>query len=138
MDYQLPKPKAITVDKSISAVTAKQMETVARKYAAFWDTGRAEFAQFALHDNFKDLNLPPGRKQGKQGPIDASIHFRELVPDLRCEIYQMHIVGDKIILQLAFSGHFSGMMGKVKGLGQAIAFKAVDMYTIKNGKIFTN
>lgn len=137
-DYQLPKPKVMTVDKSISTSVANQMETVARKYAAFWDTGKVEFAQFALHDNFKDLNLPPGRKQGKQGPMDASVHFRELVPDLRCAIEEMNIIGNKVILRLAFTGYFSGKMGEIKGQGQLISFKAVDMYTFKDGQIFTN
>jgi hypothetical protein len=41
---------------------------------SFWNTGEEKFAKQALANDFIDLNLPKGRKQGKQGtdPIELS------------------------------------------------------------------
>lgn len=50
----------------------------------------------------------------------------------------MIVVGDKVILRLKFSGHFTGKFGDIEDKGQIISFRAVDMYTIEDGKIKTN
>ncbi len=136
--YQLPEPEVITGDKSLSMDQGKAMMLAAQNYAAFWDTGEEDYAKQALADDFIDLNLPEGRKQGMQGPLDASTWFRSVVPDLHCEIEEMIVVEDKVILRLKFTGHFTGKFGEIEGKGQAISFSAVDMYTIKDGKIKTN
>jgi len=136
--YSLPKPKIMTIDASLSDHKMEEMKVAAQNYAAFWDTGQIRYAKKALATDFIDLNLPKGRKQGPQGPIDASNWFRSVVPDLRSEIEEMIIVDNKVILRLRFSGHFTGQLGEMDGKGQAISFSAVDMYTIVDGKIKTN
>ncbi len=136
--YQLPEPEMITIDKSHNKEQRELMILAAKNYAAFWDTGEEAYAKKALAEDFIDLNLPEGRKQGPQGPLDASNWFRSVVPDLHCEIEEMIVVGDKVILRLKFTGHFTGKFGEIEGKGQTISFSAVDMYTIENGKIKTN
>lgn len=136
--YLLPEAKVMTIDKSLLPNQVEEMKLAAQNYAAFWDTGEEVYAKKALAEDFFDLNLPAGRKQGPQGPIDASNWFRSVVPDLEAEIEEMLIVADKVILRLKFSGHFTGKMGEVEGKGQTILFSAVDMYTIEDGKIKTN
>jgi Raf kinase inhibitor-like YbhB/YbcL family protein len=134
----LPQANTINIDKSISSKQADIMMLAARKYSAFWNTGEEKYLYQALAPNFIDLNLPQGRKQGRQGPIEASKWFRGVVPDLKAKIIEMTVVKNKVILQLEFSGHFKGKFHNDIGQGQEIKFSAVDVYTIKDGKIATN
>ncbi|CAC9608607.1 Phosphonate ABC transporter phosphate-binding periplasmic component (TC 3.A.1.9.1) [uncultured Gammaproteobacteria bacterium] len=138
MDYDLPKAQVLVVDRSMSNNQADKMILAARRYAAFWHTGKEKYVTQALDKDFIDLNLPKGRKQGIQGPLDASKWFRGVVPNLTASIKKMMVVADKVVLQLEFNGNFTGKFHGTQGQGQVIKFVAVDMYTIKNGKIKSN
>ncbi len=123
---KLPEPKSVTIDKSLSADQA------------FWDTGDAQFARLALADNFTDRTLPKGRLQGVEGPIVASHNFRQAVPDLRCEIEQLIVGGDRVIAHLRFRGHFTGAFGQKQGRGQTVDFIATDILRVQDGRITDN
>jgi predicted ester cyclase len=137
-DADLLTAEGQVVDESISATKVESMSRVARAYYTFWSTGDPQFAEVALAADFLDLNLPQGRPQGPRGPIVASQHFREAIPDLSVSVEEMFIVGDRVIGRLRFKGHFTGRFNGVQGKGQAVDFSAVDIYQIKNGKISTN
>jgi len=132
----LPTPQMLKVDTTSEHTQA--LKKVAQTYAAFWNTGEEKYAKQALSKDFIDLNLPKGRKQGIQGPLDASKWFRSVVPDLKAQIKEMIIAGDTVVLRLKFTGHFTGKFHNTQGKGQKIDFDAVDIYTIKDGKIKTN
>jgi predicted ester cyclase len=102
------------------------------------NTGDAKFANTALDKNFKDLNLPRGRLQGPEGPLQASKYFREAVPDLKVAVSEMYIVGDRVIGRLHFTGHFTGRYTGAQGKGQVVDFSAIDIYRIDKGKIIEN
>jgi predicted ester cyclase len=85
-----------------------------------------------------DRSLPPGRPQGIAGPLVASKTFHGAVPDLQCEAQQMIVSGDRVVLHLRFTGHFTGTFNGVKGQGQAVNFIATDIYRIANGRIAEN
>lgn len=135
---QLPKVEQLIVAKGIDRQQVNQIVLTARKYAAFWNTGIEKYAKQTLADDFIDLNLPQGRKQGKQGPLDASKWFRGIVPNLSVAIKALIISKNKAVLQLEFTGNFTGKFHNTIGKGQKIKFSAVDIYTIQNGKIATN
>jgi predicted ester cyclase len=80
----------------------KTNEAVAREYATFWNTGNETLARDALAANFVDKTPPEGRKQGPEGAILASRAFRTAVPDLRCDVEQMIISGDRVVSHLHF------------------------------------
>lgn len=134
----LVQPKTLVVDGSLSETQRNALILAARRYYTFWHTGDAGFAKAALAENFKDLNLPQGRPQGPEGPLQASKQFREAVPDLKAEVTEMWVVGDKVIGRLHFTGHFTGKFMGTQGTGQAIDFSAVDIYRIEQGKIIEN
>jgi hypothetical protein len=52
----------------------------ARTYAAFWNTGDPAFAQAALAADFVDRTLPPGRPQGRAGPLQLPLRFAPPCP----------------------------------------------------------
>ncbi|WP_248804835.1 ester cyclase [Pseudomonas sp. MWU13-2100] len=135
---ELVKPGVLVIDKSLAPAQREIMESIARRYDTFWNTGEESFAREALADNFIDKTPPAGRKQGPEGPLLASRAFRGAVPDLRCEIEQMIIAGDRVVTHLHFRGHFTGTFGETKGSGQAVDFIATDIYQIENGKIAAN
>lgn len=137
-DEALVQPANIIKDHSISDAQNQAQSLAARRYYTFWNTGDAHFAKAALAESFKDLNLPQGRPQGPQGPLQASQHFREAVPDLKMEVSEMLIVDDRVIGRLHFTGHFTGKFMGQQGDGQAVDFSAVDIYRIADGKIIEN
>ena len=91
-----------------------------------------------LAGNFIDKTPPEGRRQGPEGAILASRAFRQAVPDLRCDVEQMIVAGDRVVSHLHFHGHFTGTFGTRKGKGQNIDFIATDIYQISGGKIAAN
>ncbi|PLO87212.1 ester cyclase, partial [Klebsiella quasipneumoniae] len=91
-----------------------------------------------LAENFIDKTPPEGRQQGPEGAILASRAFRQAVPDLRCDVEQMIVAGDRVVSHLHFHGHFTGTFGTRKGKGQNIDFIATDIYQISGGKIAAN
>ncbi|WP_148245033.1 ester cyclase [Enterobacter asburiae] len=132
------KPEQIIVDNSLPQAQLKANEAVAREYASFWNTGNETLARDALAASFVDKTPPEGRKQGPEGAILASRAFRAAVPDLRCDIEQMIISGNRVVSHLHFHGTFTGTSGKLKGKGQKIDFIATDIYEIADGKIVAN
>jgi predicted ester cyclase len=135
---KLPKPKVVSTSANADPGVTEAILLPARRYYAFWDTGDELYARQALAPDFVDLNLPEGRPQGPSGPLVASRQFRQAVPDLSLTIERAWVVGDQVISHLHFTGHFSGTFDSRKGDGRAIAFDAVDIYTIKNDRITTN
>src|SRR5688500_2971049 len=90
----LPKPKHVAISGNEKKLSSNVL--VARRYAAFWNTGQEKFADEALSADFMDRTLPPGRPQGKQGPLKASQMFRAAVPDLTVEIEDMVAADDRV------------------------------------------
>ena len=135
---ELLQPKQLIVDNSLPQAQLKASEAVAREYASFWNTGNENLARDALAAGFIDKTPPEGRKQGPEGAILASRAFRAAVPDLRCDVEQMIISGDRVVSHLHFHGTFTGTFGKLKGQGQKIDFIATDIYEIGDGKIVAN
>lgn len=132
------KPEQLIMDNSLPQTQLKTNEAVAREYASFWNTGNETLARDALAASFVDKTPPEGRKQGPEGAILASRAFRTAVPDLRCDVEQMIISGNRVVSHLHFHGTFTGTFGKLKGKGQKIDFIATDIYEIADGKIVAN
>lgn len=133
----LPEPKTTIVDRTLAEAQIASMTLAARRYFGFWDTGDPSLARAALSAGFVDHTLPPGRPQGPTGPLFASEQFRRAVPDLRCTIDELLLVGERAVARLHFSGHFTGTFGPDarQGDGRPVDFIATDIYRIDNGQI---
>jgi predicted ester cyclase len=136
-DENLPTPRSIIVTKG-QEQAAQPVLLAARKYAAFWNTGEAGYAEAALAQNFVDRTLPSGRPQGIKGVLEASKNFRAAIPDLRAEIEELLVVNDRAVVRYSFTGHFTGSFKDLKGDGREISFRAVDIYRVQNGQISDN
>jgi len=138
----LPEPKAQVVERGLSAKQQQALSLAARRYYAFWNTGEERYAKAALAPNFTDRTLPAGRAQGTEGPLAATKYFRAAVPDLKVDVEEMLLVGDRVVGRLHFTGHFSGTFGSgpdaKQGDGRAIDFIATDIYRVRGGQITDN
>ena len=137
-EADLPQPKLLIMDKSLPAEQAQQAVHAAKLFYAFWNTGDAQFARLALATNFTDRTLPKGRPQGVDGPLFASRNFRHAVPDLRCDIEQIIVAGDRVVAHLHFWGHFTGAFEQKQGAGQTVDFIATDILRVQDGRITDN
>jgi predicted ester cyclase len=52
--------------------------------------------------------------------------MRLAIPDIRCEIEQMIVAGDRVVAHLRFRGRFTGRFGQIQGQGQMINFIATE------------
>jgi predicted ester cyclase len=137
-DTALIEPHSLIADRSLPKAQADSQVSAARRYDTFWNTGDEALARAALAPNFVDDTLPTGRPQGISGPLAASRFMRIAIPDLRCEIEQMIVASDRVVVHLRFHGHFTGLFGHIKGHGQTINFIATDIYRIADGRIAEN
>jgi steroid delta-isomerase-like uncharacterized protein len=133
----LPTPKSIILLAG-QEQAAQPVILAARRYAAFWNTGEASYAEASLARNFVDRTLPSGRSQGLDGVLEASKNFRAAIPDLTAEIEELLVVEDRAVVRYTFTGHFSGSFKDLKGDGREISFRAVDIYRVQNGQISDN
>ena len=133
----LPTPRSIILSAGQEAA-AQPVILAARRYAAFWNTGEARYAESALAQNFVDRTLPSGRPQGLKGVLEASKNFRAAIPDLKAEIEELLAVHDRAVVRYRFTGHFTGSFKDLKGDGREISFRAVDIYRVQNGQISDN
>jgi steroid delta-isomerase-like uncharacterized protein len=136
-EQTLPTPRSIILTAG-QEQAAQAVILAARRYAAFWNTGEASFAEAALAGNFADRTLPSGRQQGIKGVLEASKNFRAAIPDLKAEIEELLVVKDRAVVRYIFAGHFTGTFKDLKGDGRAINFRAVDVYRVQNGQISDN
>lgn len=134
----LIEPAHLSVDGSLPAAQRDAQILAARRYDTFWHNGDPALARAALADDFADRTPPPGRAPGLAGPLAASRTMRAAIPDLSCEIEQMIVAGERVVVHLRFRGHFTGRFGPVQGNGQAIDFIATDIYRIERGRIAEN
>ena len=135
---ELVQPHSLIVDGSLPKAQVDAQILAARRYDTFWSTGDEALARAALAHDFTDRTLPAGRPQGLAGPLAASKLIHAAVPDIRCEIDQMIVAGDRVVVHLHFRGTFTGRFGHTQGQGQAIDFVATDIYRIANGRIADN
>jgi predicted ester cyclase len=134
----LVEPVTVVVDRSLPKRVVAEEIRAARRYATFWSSGKESLARSALAPDFMDRTLPDGRPQGIAGPIAASATVHAAIPDLRCDIEQLIVARDRVVVHLHFSGHFTGEFKGTPGRGQWVHFIATDIYRIVDGRIAEN
>lgn len=132
-DDSLIQPKSITVDGSLDKDKAAQIVRAARLFYTFWNTGEHQYLTAVISPHFIDHTLPAGRPQGPEGPQFASNNFRKAVPDLKCEVEDLLVTGDKVTARLLLSGTFKGKFNNIPPTGKPVKFIAIDILHIQNG-----
>jgi len=70
--------------------------------------------------------------------VFASKNFRAAVPDLRCDVEQLLVTGDRAVAHLRFRGHFTGTFAGTSGTGATVDFIATDILRVTDGRVSDN
>jgi predicted ester cyclase len=132
----IPVPKSVTTDASLSKAQSEQMMHAGLMFYAFWNTGNEKYLREAVSTDFHDNTLPEGRPPGFKGILFASANFRKAVPDLRCSVEDIIITKDKITCRQVYTGHNTGPLGNHAASGKPVRFIAIDILHVKNGKVY--
>lgn len=135
-NVDIPKPKSITIDGSLSKAEVDKMMHAGLMFYAFWNTGNEKYLREGVSPDFFDNTLPNGRPQGFKGILFASANFRKAVPDLKCSVEDLIITKDKITCRQIYTGHNTGPVGNHPASGKAIKFFAIDILHVRDGKVF--
>lgn len=134
----MTRPKELIVDHALSSAERAALLKPVEAFYGFWVNGSPRLLAAALSPHFYDHTLPPGRPQGPTGPAVASKGFLGAVPDLKVEIVQRLVVGDRVVSHMRFTGHFTGTFKGVHGKGQVVNFIATDILRVVGGKVTDN
>jgi len=135
---KISAPKERIVDTGIDQTNLAKITRPVDAFYGFWNNGSTKLLEAALSNDFVDHTLPPGRPQGPSGPAAASTAFLSAVPDLKAEVEQQLIVGDRVVSHLHFTGHFTGAFMGRSGKGETVDFIATDILKVAEGKITDN
>jgi predicted ester cyclase len=135
---ELGKPDVLIVASGMPAEQRSMLTQTARTFYTFWNTNDAAQGKSVISPAFTDRDLPPGRPQGPTGPLFANAQFHKAVPDLHCQVLQQIVAGDRVVTNMRFTGHFTGVFGNIQGKGQQVDFVATDILRIEAGKITDN
>jgi|SRR6185295_171271 len=131
-------PEMLIVAGDIPAARRDVMLASAGMFYRFWNTGDEMLLRQAISEHFVDHTLPPGRPQGPAGPASAAKAFLAAVPDLKVDVSQQILAGDRVVSHLRFTGHFTGQFKNAKGVGQPIDFIATDILAVQGDRITDN
>jgi predicted ester cyclase len=77
----------------------------------------------------------PGECQGREAEIKLVTSFARTVPDMRWEIAEVLVAGDRVVVRGQQTGTPAGELFGVPHTGRSFGMMAVDIHTIKDGKI---
>src|SRR5260370_425275 len=77
----------------------------------------------------------PGECWGRDTSIKVVSNFANTIPDMKFDIKEMLVAGDRVIVRGEVTGTPSGELFGVPHSGKSFRIMAVDIQTIKDGKI---
>ena len=77
----------------------------------------------------------PGECWGRDTSIKVVGNFANSIPDMKFEIKEMLVAGDRVIVRGEVSGTPAGDLFGVPHTGKSFKIMAIDIQTIKDGKI---
>ncbi len=108
-------------------------------YGLFNVRGRADvrtIAERVLTTDYQSCagNEPP-QCQGREAEIALVESFARTIPDMRWEILEVLVAGDRVIVRGEQTGTPAGALFGVPHSGKSFKMMAVDIHTIRDGKI---
>ncbi len=77
----------------------------------------------------------PGECWGRETSIKVVANFANTIPDMRFELKEVLVAGDRVIVRGEVTGTPSGELFGVPHSGKSFRIMAVDIQTIRDGKI---
>ena len=99
----------------------KDVRAIAEKFLA------PEWKSYSDDTNFK----------GREAFINQVMGFGKLIPDLKWEIREVIVAGDRVVVRSNYSGTPQGPMFGMPTNGKSFQAMAIDIHTLQNGKSVT-
>jgi steroid delta-isomerase-like uncharacterized protein len=100
----------------------------------FQSEGEEAVADELLADTFRNHTTPPGMSPDKQGVKAYFAAFRSAVPDLRAQVHDMLVDGDKVVTRKTFHGTHTGEFMGLPATGNAISVDVIDIVRVRDGR----
>jgi predicted ester cyclase len=94
----------------------------------------AEVMERLLADDFLSIGVPNKSKQALMGQVQF---FWKLIPDLKWEIQELFVDGNKVVVRSLASGSPRGDFMGLTGLDGSKSFHVttIDIHTVENGRL---
>ena len=118
---------------------AQARAIIAPWYTLFNVAGRGDvrtIAEQVLTTDYRSCSgNQPSECQGREAEIKLVESFARTIPDMRWEMSEVLVAGDRVIVRGEQSGTPAGDLFGVPHSGKSFRMMAVDIHTIKDGKI---
>jgi len=112
---------------------------IAPWYSLFNVEGRGDvraIQERILTENYQSCaGYLPGECWGRETSIQVVANFANTIPDMKFEIHEVLVAGNRVIVRGEVTGTPSGELFGVPHSGRSFRMMAVDIQTIENGKI---
>jgi ketosteroid isomerase-like protein len=127
-------------EKAMTSLTEEQARAaIAPWYSLFNVATRGDVKaiqeQILTADYESCAGYLPGECWGRETSIKVVSNFSNTIPDMKFDIKEMLVAGDRVIVRGEVTGTPSGELFGVPHSGKSFRIMAVDIQTIKDGKI---
>jgi steroid delta-isomerase-like uncharacterized protein len=127
-------------DKAMTSLTDEQARAaIAPWYSLFNVASRGDVKaiqeQILTEDYQSCSGYLPGECWGRDTSIKVVANFANTIPDMKFDIKEMLVAGDRVIVRGEVTGTPSGELFGVPHSGKSFRMMAIDIQTIKDGRI---
>ncbi len=110
-------------------------EATVRRFYEAMRTGDTSVADEILAPAWEDIPLAPGISAGPDGYRQTVAFLRAAFPDLRADIEDILVTGDRVAVRVLARGTHEGEILGVAPTGRAVEFRAFDFHRLEQGRI---
>ena len=127
-------------DKAMTSLTDEQARTAIEPwYSLFNVASRGDvkaIQEQILTDDYQSCSgYLPGECWGRDTSIKVVANFANTIPDMKFDIKEVLVAGDRVIVRGEVTGTPSGELFGVPHSGKSFRMMAIDIQTIKDGRI---
>jgi hypothetical protein len=131
---------ASTQEKAMTSLTEQQARAVIAPWYGLFNVAsrgdvRAIQEQVLTEDYESCAGYLPGECWGRETSIKVVSNFSNSIPDMKFDIKEVLVAGDRVIVRGEVTGTPAGELFGVPHSGKSFRIMAVDIQTIRNGKI---
>ena len=126
-------------EKAMTGLTEQARAAIAPWYSLFNVASRGDVKaiheQILTEDYESCAGYLPGECWGRETSIKVVSNFANSIPDMKFDIKEVLVAGDRVIVRGEVTGTPSGELFGVPHSGKSFRIMAVDIQTIQNGRI---
>jgi steroid delta-isomerase-like uncharacterized protein len=115
---------------------SEQMRAVAHRFfKEVVSEGRADVIPELVAEDFVEHETLPGAPEGRDAVGWFVAAFRSAVPDLRAELEDLIVEGDKLVARSTWSGTHEGELFGMPATGKPFAMDVIDIVRFEGEKV---